>query len=130
MAKLATAPKLDAQRPDDRVAATPDAEPHRGPATPVGVMRAEISAEQQVLFDRLRTWRRQKAHEEGAPPHVILTNRQLAELVRQRPRSNGALADIQGLGDNRIARHGQEPLAALWPDAPRYAPSGSQSVNW
>ena len=59
---------------------------------------------------------------------MILTNRQLADLVRQRPRSNGALANIQGIGDKKIARHGQELLATLWPGAPREADASDGAV--
>ncbi|MBK8096952.1 MAG: HRDC domain-containing protein [Planctomycetes bacterium] len=38
------------------------------------------------MFDRLRAWRRQKAYDEGAPPYVIMTNRQLVELNARTPR--------------------------------------------
>ena len=88
----------------------------RGPSTPVGELRADFTAEQQTLFDLLRRWRRQKAHDEGAPPYVVLTNRQLVDLVLQRPRSKTAMGQIAGFGDKKLARHGEELLALLWLD--------------
>jgi superfamily II DNA helicase RecQ len=56
-----------------------------GPATPLDQLRAEFTDEQRNLFDLVRRWRARTAHDEGAPAYVVLTNRQLVEIVRQRP---------------------------------------------
>lgn len=85
------------------------------PAVPLEQLRAEFSAEQQVLFDLVRRWRARTAHDEGAPAYVVLTNRQLVEIVRQRPHSKAALGSIHGLGDKKVARYGEQLLALLWP---------------
>lgn len=45
----------------------------------------------------------------------MLTNRQLVEVVRQRPCDKAGLGRIGGLGDKKVARHGEELLAMLWP---------------
>lgn len=84
------------------------------PARPVGELRTEFTAEQRALFDRLRAWRRRTANDEGAPPYVILTNRQLVTLVRERPDSKAGLARIDGLGERKVARHGDAILQELW----------------
>lgn len=91
--------------------------PTSRPATPVGELCADFTSGEQALFDLVRQWRRQKAHDEGVPPYVVLTNRQLVEVVRQRPCDKTALGRIHGLGDKKIARHGEELLAILWPEA-------------
>lgn len=88
----------------------------RGPAAPLGALRADFTPEQQRVHDALRTFRRTRAYAEGVPPYIVLTNRQLVELVLQRPRSRQALGDIPGLGDKKIARFGAELLHLLWPD--------------
>lgn len=88
----------------------------RGPAAPLGALRAEFTPEQQRIHDALRTFRRTRAYAEGVPPYIVLTNRQLVELVLQRPRSRQALRDIPGLGDKKIARFGADLLHLLWPD--------------
>lgn len=85
-----------------------------GPASPVGELRADLTDEQRVLFDRVRSWRSRTAQKEGAPPYVILTNRQLVELVRQRPDSKAGIGRIHGLGDKKVARHGEALLRLLW----------------
>ncbi len=48
----------------------------------------------------------------------MLTNRQLVELVRQRPHSKTTMGQIAGFGDKKLARHGEELLTLLRPDAP------------
>lgn len=102
---------------------------HCAPATPVGELRANFTAEQQVVFDLLRKWRRQRAYAEGAPPYVILTNRQLVELVQQRPRTKAALGQIAGFGEKKLARHGADLLALLWPEAPPRAEPDGEIAN-
>jgi hypothetical protein len=39
--------------------------------------------EQQLLFKRLRQWRKEKAEKEGVPVFIIATNRQLLQLVQR-----------------------------------------------
>ena len=93
---------------------TPRHATSNGAARPVGELRAELTEEQRGLFDRVRSWRSRTAHAEGAPPYVILTNRQLVELVRQRPDSKAGIARIDGLGDKKVARYGESILTLLW----------------
>lgn len=92
------------------------------PATPLEQLRAEFTDEQRNLFDLVRRWRARTAHEEGAPAYVVLTNRQLVEIVRQRPHSKAGLGAIHGLGDKKIARYGAQLIAVLWPAAPEQEP--------
>lgn len=86
----------------------------RQAAVPLGALRAELDHEQRMLFDRLRAWRNRTAHAEGAPPYVVLTNRQLVDLARLRPSSKQGLGTIRGLGEQKIARRGDALLQLLW----------------
>lgn len=111
------APAAVAPRPNAEPQSTPPAA--RGPAVPLDQLRAEFSNEQKDLFDRLRRWRARTGHDEGAPAYVVLTNRQLVEIVRLRPQSRHALGSIHGLGEKKIGRYGQQILQVLWPEAER-----------
>ena len=125
VAPACTAPTAEASEPPAQHAAAAAATattPRSHPATPVGEIRADFTPEQQVLFDLVRRWRRKKAHDEGVPPYVVLTNRQLVEIVLQRPHSKTAMGQIEGFGDKKLARHGTDLLAMLWPDAPAAEP--------
>lgn len=68
-----------------------------------------------MLFNSLREWRSRLAHEQGVPPYVVFTNRQLAALVRARPESANALAQVEGIGAGKVEDYGAEVLRLLAP---------------
>tara|TARA_R110002072_G_scaffold302737_2_gene488221 strand:- start:48538 stop:49086 length:549 start_codon:yes stop_codon:yes gene_type:complete len=70
---------------------------------------------QRKQFESIRAWRSTTAHDEGVPPYVILTNRQLVEVVKHRPDSRTALSKIDGLGDKKLGRYGHALLTLLHP---------------
>ena len=65
------------------------------------------------LFEKLRTWRAEKAREQGVPAYVILHDRTLAELAEQRPQSSGALLEIPGIGLAKADRYGKALLELI-----------------
>ena len=65
------------------------------------------------LFEKLRTWRAEKAREQGVPAYVILHDRTLAELAEQRPQSSSALLEIPGIGLAKADRYGKALLELL-----------------
>jgi superfamily II DNA helicase RecQ len=98
-------------------------------ARPVGALRADLTADQRASFDRLRAWRSKIAHADGAPPFLILTNRQLVDIVRQRPQSKAALGRIKGLGEKKLARHGDALLHLLQAEGERGAAGEGHGGN-
>ena len=75
--------------------------------------RAELDADGKRMYDELRLWRGRKAKHEGIPPYLILNNRELAELAMKRPASLTKLREIDGIGEAKSARWGEEMLALL-----------------
>ena len=65
------------------------------------------------LAGQLRTWRRDRAQQDGVPAYVVFPDATLDELSRRRPTSHRELAKIPGLGPTRLARYGDELLAVL-----------------
>lgn len=51
---------------------------------------------QQVLLQRLKEWRGEKAQKEGVPVYSIATNRQLADVVLRASATLDALRQISG----------------------------------
>jgi len=84
-------------------------------APPVAKILQQLDDDQQTQFEQLRQWRLQTAVDEGVPPYVVLTNRQLVEIVKQRPSSRAALGKIDGVGDKKLERYAKTLLARLWP---------------
>lgn len=75
--------------------------------------RVELASDEQGLFDALRQWRNARARAEGKPPFVLLTNRQLNEIARRRPKTMAELGEISGIGEARLDQLGREILATL-----------------
>lgn len=74
---------------------------------------ADLPPEERRLYEHIRRWRFETAHRDGVPPYVILTNRNLADLVRERPTSLAALRRVRGIGQAKAERHGAALLALL-----------------
>jgi ATP-dependent DNA helicase RecQ len=72
----------------------------------------ELGPAAQVLFERLKVWRRETAAADNVPAYVILHDRVLREIALQRPQSIEALGTISGIGENKLRRFGP-PLLAL-----------------
>lgn len=75
--------------------------------------RAELDVDAKRMYDELRLWRGRKAKHEGIPPYLILNNRELAELAMRKPASISKLREIEGIGEAKSARWGEELLALL-----------------
>ena len=74
---------------------------------------AGLAESERPLFESLREWRSSTARREGVPPYIILTNRQLVTLIRARPQSKSALQQLEGIGPERVKRHGDAILRLL-----------------
>lgn len=87
--------------------------------------RSSLPAEARPYFDLLRSWRNARAQRTGKPPYVLLTNRQLALLARQRPTTLAALGELEGVGEARVSELGAEILAVFASAGQVEAGSGS-----
>lgn len=65
------------------------------------------------LFEHLRAWRRKRAEADAVPPYVVLTNVQLAHIAHRRPSTLSALKEIEGVGNGRVEKFGQDLLDAM-----------------
>ena len=88
-------------RPEDPTKTTPDSRDENKEK-----WRKILDEADWPLFNTLRDWRNQQAREEGIPPYVICSNRQLAEIAHQRPANLDKLATIEGLGRVKLERYG------------------------
>jgi ATP-dependent DNA helicase RecQ len=84
-----------------RAVARPRTAPrNRGPQV------GDVSAADEALFDRLKAWRLAEAHAQAVPAFVILHDRTLAAIARERPPDIMALAGISGIGARKLERYG------------------------
>ncbi len=62
------------------------------------------------LFNLLRDWRSKRSKNDGMPPYILFTNQQLADIVKSRPQSIGELLKIDGIGEGKAKKYGEEIL--------------------
>mgnify|MGYP001607723014 CR=1 FL=1 len=66
-----------------------------------------------VLLDSLRRWRDLRAEDIGRPVHVVVTDVTLEEIATLRPTTLAELADVRGLGADRLDRYADDLLRLL-----------------
>jgi ATP-dependent DNA helicase RecQ len=69
--------------------------------------------EAAALFERLRTWRTAVAKEQGMPPYVIFHDSTLRLIAASPPSTLTGLAAVNGVGETKLARYGQQILDVL-----------------
>ncbi len=74
---------------------------------------AELTPEAAAVFERLRAWRSGVAKDQGMPPYVIFHDSTLREIAASPPSTLDALAAVNGVGETKLARYGQQILDVL-----------------
>jgi hypothetical protein len=125
---LATDRHSSEQKPSAAPTASGDGPPGSRAAAPTDIPRApspppatlsprlgpqHLSPDRRGVYEALRVWRSKTAHEQGVPPYVVLTNKELHAVVVADCPSLGALARIEGIGKKKIERYGRRILAVL-----------------
>jgi ATP-dependent DNA helicase RecQ len=74
---------------------------------------ADLDADGQALFERLRAWRAGQAKEQGVPAYVVFGDATLKALAAARPSSREALAGVSGIGAAKLERYGDALIELL-----------------
>jgi ATP-dependent DNA helicase RecQ len=84
------------------------------PEKKAGARRRDgVPEEQRGLWDLLRGKRRELAESQGVPPYVIFHDATLMQIMDRRPASLEAMAELDGVGEKKLARYGQDFLDVL-----------------
>jgi ATP-dependent DNA helicase RecQ len=73
----------------------------------------ELAPEAEAVFGRLRAWRTGVAKELGMPPYVIFHDSTLRQIAAAPPATLAGLALVNGVGETKLARYGQQILDVL-----------------
>jgi ATP-dependent DNA helicase RecQ len=65
------------------------------------------------LFEALRALRKTLADENSVPPFVIFHDRTLLEMVAEQPQTLSEMAEISGVGEQKLERFGEIFLSAI-----------------
>jgi ATP-dependent DNA helicase RecQ len=93
-------------------------EPERAPraakaAKARSVDPVDLPEEAMPVFEALRAWRTATAKEQGVPPYVIFHDKSLREIATRSPSSLAELGGVNGVGENKLAKYGQQILDTL-----------------
>ncbi|MBV7538939.1 DNA helicase RecQ [Duganella sp. sic0402] len=73
-----------------------------------GYVESDLSAYEQKLFDRLRSWRMGTAREHNVAAYIIFNDATLREIAKARPTALDDLRGISGVGEKKLASYGEE----------------------
>jgi ATP-dependent DNA helicase RecQ len=73
----------------------------------------ELPEAAAAVFEQLRAWRAAVAKEQGMPAYVIFHDATLRQIALQLPSTLPELATVNGVGDSKLARYGQQILDLL-----------------
>jgi ATP-dependent DNA helicase RecQ len=74
---------------------------------------AEVTDEDERLFQRLRALRKQLAGEFRIPPYMVFSDATLRAMVRRRPTSEEELLQVSGVGRAKLQRYGDAFLEEI-----------------
>lgn len=74
---------------------------------------AEVTDEDERLFQRLRALRKQLADEYHVPPYMIFSDATLRAMVRRRPANVEELLEVSGVGRTKLQRYGEAFLEEI-----------------
>jgi ATP-dependent DNA helicase RecQ len=100
-------PVLLRREPEPTVKAAKTVRPKAAAAT------AELSAAALGRFEALRAWRAAAARELAVPAYVIFHDSTLRQIAAQPPTTLAELGAVSGVGQAKLARHGQQILDLL-----------------
>ena len=75
--------------------------------------RKELSESDFAVYAQLRELRKELAQADGVPPYQVFNNRQLAEMVQKKMRTEVDLRSLPGVGTARLEKYGDRFLTNL-----------------
>jgi ATP-dependent DNA helicase RecQ len=82
---------------------------------------ADLSAAAAPVFEQLRAWRAAAAKEQGVPAYVIFHDATLRQIAAELPSTLAGLATVNGVGEAKLVKYGQQILDTLAASVPASA---------
>ena len=83
------------------------------PARARAAAPADMPESAAAVFDQLRGWRAAAARDQGVPAYVIFHDATLRQIAAEAPSTLAGLASVNGVGESKLARYGQQILDIL-----------------
>ncbi len=75
--------------------------------------QGDLTEHDRQLWDALRQCRKRLAEQHNVPPYVIFHDATLMEMMQYHPTSHGQLLDLNGVGQTKLEKYGDEFLAVI-----------------
>lgn len=79
----------------------------------VAVQASHVLPQNDDLFERLRSIRREFAKKQGVPPFVIFSDKTLRDMCAVMPQTEAEMLTVSGVGESKLAKYGEAFLTAL-----------------
>ncbi|MFE2599121.1 DNA helicase RecQ [Streptomyces sp. NPDC059396] len=96
------------REPEKAAVAKPARAEKKGRAVPV-----DLPDEAVPVFESLRAWRAATAKEQGVPAYVVFHDATLREIAVRAPTTLAELGTVSGVGENKLAKYGEQILETL-----------------
>ncbi len=73
----------------------------------------DLGTDARPVYQKLREWRSLRSRRDGVPVYVVFSNRQLAAIAEQRPKTKEALRAIDGIGRAKCDRYADDVFTIL-----------------
>jgi hypothetical protein len=74
---------------------------------------AEVTVVDQLLLQKLKTWRRQRAETDGMPAYIVAHDSTLELLAAVAPLTSAGLRGVKGFGPKKVETYGPDILAVI-----------------
>ncbi|MBF6513557.1 DNA helicase RecQ [Nocardia cyriacigeorgica] len=101
--------KVMLRREPERPAPTRAARAAKSAKTPP----VDLAPEDLALFEKLREWRAATAKEQGVPAYVVFHDATLRDIAARKPADLRGLGAVGGVGENKLAKYGEQVLEVL-----------------
>ncbi|MBK8831450.1 MAG: HRDC domain-containing protein [Saprospiraceae bacterium] len=77
------------------------------------ITEEDLNETEKSIYAALRLWRKDRANEINLPEFMVCHNATLMTVAKEKPQDLLALSKIKGLGDQKIAKYGDDIVAIL-----------------
>jgi DNA helicase-2/ATP-dependent DNA helicase PcrA len=85
----------------------------KGPRQRPGKYPDSLEAADHPLFDALRSWRSERSKSADVPAFVVCNDHTLAEIARLKPTTPVELLTVNGMGEIKVSKFGDEILSVI-----------------
>lgn len=77
------------------------------------ITESDLTEEELTIYSALRLWRKDRATDINLPEFMVFPNATLMNVAKEKPHDLLGLNKIKGMGDQKIAKYGDDIIAIL-----------------